>query len=262
VALVSVSGAVRAATTLALWSAAWRGGASPDDVLTAIDGADQRAGVRAATEEIAVMTGLPGPGSPTAGSVALLPLLRGGGDAELLLPYPGDLRGLPTSGDLTVAALDAGTAVTLTGSSLAVVPVNGHWRVFANHARHPADGVPEAHDRLDQEVARATRNLAALDVARQSDGARERVRQLMLAEAVTTPPAIPRAASSLLAASISLQALLTVADHHDTNAVNLYQMAAVDEALRPLAIAIREARRAAVAAGVRALAVSRVRGSH
>jgi len=50
VALVSVSGAVRAATTLALWSAAWRGGASPDDVLAAIDGADRRAGVRAATD--------------------------------------------------------------------------------------------------------------------------------------------------------------------------------------------------------------------
>lgn len=256
-----MSGAVRAATTLALWSAAWRGGSSPDDVLTAIDGADQRAGVRAATEEIAAMTGLPGPGSPTAGSAALLPLLRAGGDAELLLPYPGDLRGLPTAGELTVVALDAGAAVTLTGSSLAVVPVNGHWRVFANHARHPADGIPEAHDRLDDEVARATRNLTGMDVARQSDGARERVRQLMLAEAVATPSAMPRVASSLLATSISLQALLTVADSHDTNAVNLYQMAAVDDALRPLAIAIREARRAAVAAGVHALAGTRLRES-
>jgi len=207
------------------------------------------------------MTGLPGPGSPTAGSAALLPLLRAGGDAELLLPYPGDLRGLPTSGELTIAALDAGAAVTLTGSSLAVVPVNGHWRVFGNHARHPADGVPEAHDRLDDEVARATRNLTAMDVARQSEGARERVRQLMLAEAVATPPAMPRIASSLLATSISLQALLTVADSHDTNAVNLYQMAAVDDALQPLAIAIREARRAAVAAGVHALAGTRLRES-
>jgi hypothetical protein len=248
---MSVSGAVRAATTLALWSAAWQGGASPDDVLTAIDGADHRAGVRAATDEIAVMTGLPGPGSPTAGSAALLPLLRGAGEAQLLLPYPGDLRGLPTSGELTFTALDTGAAVVLTGSSLAIVPVNGHWRVFGDTARHPADGLAEAHDRLDHEVARATRNLSALDVARQSDGARERVRQLMLAEAVCTPPTMPRPASALLATSISLQALLTVADSHDTGAVNLYQMAAVDDALRPLAIAIREARRAAVAAGVR-----------
>lgn len=169
----------------------------------------------------------------------------------MLLPYPGDLRGLPTSGELTFTALDTGAAVVLTGSSLAIVPVNGHWRVFGDTARHPADGLAEAHDRLDHEVARATRNLSALDVARQSDGARERVRQLMLAEAVCTPPTMPRPASALLATSISLQALLTVADSHDTGAVNLYQMAAVDDALRPLAIAIREARRAAVAAGVR-----------
>jgi hypothetical protein len=79
----------------------------------------------------------------------------------------------------------------------------------------------------------------------------------MLAGAVSTPPAMPRTASSLLATSISLQALLTVADSHDINAVNLYQMAAVDDALRPLAIAIREARRAAVAAAVRELSRSR-----
>ena len=250
---MSVSGAVRAATTLALWSAAWQGGASPDDVLQAIDGADHRAGVRAATDEIAVMTGLPGPGSPTAGSATLLAVLRAGGEAQLLLPYPGDLRGLPRSGELTVTALDAGAVVTMTASSLAIVPVNGHWRVFANTARHPADGLAEAHDRLDHEVARATRNLTALDVSRQSDGARERVRQLMLADAVTTPPGTPRPASSLLATSISLQALLTVADSHETATVTSYQMAVVDDALRPLAIAIREARRAAVAAAVRNL---------
>ena len=250
---MSGSGAVRAATTLALWAAAWQGGASPDDVLAAIDGADHRAGVRAATDEISLMTGLPGPGNPTAGSMALLSVLRAGGEAQLLLPYPGDLRGLPTSGELTVTALDAGAAVLLTGSSLAVVPVNGHWRVFACRARHPAAGLAEAHDLLDHEVARATRNLSALDVARQSDGARERVRRLMLDEAVCTPPGTPGPASSLLATSISLQALLTVADNHDTAAVTSYQMAVVDDALRPLAIAIREARRAAVAAGVRAL---------
>ncbi len=250
---MSVSGAVRAATTLALWSAAWQGGASPDDVLAALDGADHRAGVRAATDEIAIMTGLPGPGSSSAGSAALLPLLRGAGEAQLLLPHPGDLRGLPTSGELPVAALDAGAAVTLTEASLTVVPVNGHWRVFGNTARHPADALAQAHDRLDHEVALATRNLTRLDVARQSDGARERVRRLMLAEAVTTPPDMPRAASSVLATSIALQALLTVADSHDSSAVNLFQLAAVDEALRPLALAIREARRSAVAAGVRAL---------
>ena len=95
---------LRAATTLALWAAAWQGGASADDVLSAIDDSGHRAGVRAATAEIADATGLPGPGWPSAGSAALLPVLREGGPAELLLPYPGDLRGLPLGGELTVAA--------------------------------------------------------------------------------------------------------------------------------------------------------------
>ncbi len=248
-----VSAAVRAATTLALWSAAWQGGASPDDVLEAIDGAGHRVGIRAAGDEIAAMTGLPGPGSPMAGSAALLPLLRGGGEAQLVLPHPGDLRGLPTSGELTIAALDAGAAVTLTGSSLAIVPMSGHWRVFGNAVRLPADDLVAAHDRLDHEIALSTTSLTALDVSRQSADARDRVRRLMLDEAVTVPPGTPRRASSLLAMSISLQALLTVAAGHETGAVNLRQLAAVDDALRPLAVAIREARRAAVAAAVREL---------
>ena len=62
----------------------------------------------------------------------------------------------------------------------------------------------------------------------------------MLDEAVCTPPGTPGPASSLLATSISLQALLAVADNQDTAAVTSYQMAVVDDVLRPLAIAIRE----------------------
>ena len=101
---------------------------------------------------------------------------------------------------------------------------------------------------LDAAVGRATRSLTALDVARGSDQAREQVRQVMLDEAVSCPPGTPPAASALLATSISLHALLAVANGQDTAAVTSYEMAAVDDVLRPLAIAIRESRRAAVAA--------------
>ena len=68
----------------------------------------------------------------------------------------------------------------------------------------------------------------------------------MLDEAVSYPPGTPPAASALLATSISLHALLAVANSQDTAAVTSYEMAAVDDVLRPLAIAIRESRRAAV----------------
>ena len=259
---MSPVGALRAATTLALWAAAWQGGASADDVLTAIDDAGHRAGVRAASGDIADATGLPGPGWPSAGSAALLPLLRDGGPAGLLLPYPGDLRGLPVGGELTVAALDSGAVVVLPASSIALVPSDGQWRAFACPTRHPALGLAEAHEMLDAAVGRATRSLTALDVARGSDSAREQVRQVMLAEAVSSPPGTPAAASALLATSISLHALLAVANSQDTAAVTSYEMAAVDDVLRPLAIAIRESRRAAVAAAVRALRQPRDRSLH
>ena len=258
---MSSVGALRAATTLALWAAASQGGASADDVLSAIDDAGHRAGVRAATSEIAAATGLPGPGWPSAGSAALLPLLREGGAAELLLPYPGDMRGLPIGGELTVAGLEAGALVVLPANGIALVPSDGQWRAYACSTNHQALGLGEAHEMLDSAVGRATRSLTALDVARGSDSAREQVRRVMLEEAVTCPPGTPPAASALLATSISLHALLAVANAQDTAAVTSYEMAAVDDVLRPLAIAIRESRRAAVAAAVRVLAQQRSGGA-
>src|SRR6476660_6716364 len=138
---MSSVGALRAATTLALWAAAAQGGASPDDVLSAVDESCHRAGVRAASNEIDASTGLPGPGWPSAGSAALLPVLRDGGPPELLLPYPGDLRGLPIGGELTVAALDTGALVVLPGSQIALVPSDGQWRAYRCPTHHPALGL-------------------------------------------------------------------------------------------------------------------------
>lgn len=251
------AGTVRAATTLALWTAAWQGGTSADDVLDAIDDPDHRAGARAATAGVADTTGLPGPGSASVGTAALLPLLRSGGAPELLLPRPGDLRGLPPGGAAAVAGLDSGAAVRLPDSGLLLVPGAGQWRVFDGPPGRvggavPLD-IPVAHDVLDEAMKRATRLLTALDVARGSDQAREQVRQIMLREAVHTPPGTPAAAGNLLATSISLHALLTVAARQETAAVTSGQVARVDDALRPLSDAVAQARLAAVATAVRAL---------
>jgi len=254
---LGAAGAVRAATTVALWAAAWQGGASADAVLGAIDDAGHRAGVRAASAEIADATGLPGPGWPSGGSAALLPLLRRGGLAELLMPRPGDLRGLPVSGDITLAALDAGAVVRLPGIDIGLVPSDGQWRAFRCDGSNPAPSLAEAHDMLDSAVGDATRSITALDVARSSPHGREKVRQIMLDEAVSCPPGMPAGPSALLATSISLHALLSVADGQDTAAVTSHQLAVVDDALRPLAIAVGEARRAAVAAAASLLSAQR-----
>ncbi len=254
------SGAVRAATTLALWAAAWQGGASADDVLTAVDDAGHRAGVRAANREIAAATGLPAPGESSAGSAALLPMLRAGGPPELLLPRAGDMRGLPPAGpgtgsrggdaDLVIAALDAGALVRLPALAVGLVPADGQWRAFACPTGHPPTDLRQAIEMLDLAIAGATHTLAGLDVARTSPQAREAIRLAMLDAAVDYPPGTPPAASALLARSISMQALLEVATGHETAAATSYQVAAVDDALRPLATAVAESRRAAVGAAV------------
>ena len=253
---------VHAATTLALWAAARQGGRSSDDVLAAVDAAGHRVGVRAASAEVAAATGLPGPGSRTAGSMALLPLMVAGGVPDLLLPTAGDLRGLPPGGEITVPALDAGAVVVFPDLEIGVVPTDGQWRV------HRCTGTPdhltlsEANGEIDGAMADATRSLVAVDIARGSEQVREEVRRRMLAEAVEIPQGTPTAASALLAKVISLDALLAVAAGHETAAVTSRELAVVDDALRPLTMAVRAGRRAAVATAVRVLAdtpVSRTR---
>ena len=249
---------VHAATTLALWAAARAGGRSADDVLAAVDAAGHRVGVRAASVEIAAATGLPGPGSPTAGSMSLLPLMVTGGVPDLLLPTAGDLRGLPPGGPITVPALDAGAVVVFPDLEVGVVPGDGHWRAYRCTGGHRALTLREANDEIDGAMADATRSLIAVDIARGSDQVRELVRRRMLAEAVDVPAGTPTGASALLAKAISLEALLAVAAGHETAAVTSRELAVVDDALRPLATAVRAGRRAAVAEAVRALSAASV----
>ena len=250
---------VHAATTLALWAAARAGGASTDDVLAAVDAAGHRVGVRAATVDVAASTGLPGPGSPTSGSIALLPLMKSGGVPVLLLPTAGDLRGLPPRSEITVPALDAGAVVVFPDLEIGVIPADGQWRVHSCRGHHPALSLSEANAEIDGAMADATASLVNLDIARGSDQVREHVRRRMLSEAIDTPPGTPTAASALLAKVISLEALLAVAAGHETAAVTSRELAVVDDALRPLTSAVRAGRRAAVANASHALSQQSVR---
>ncbi|MTD13803.1 hypothetical protein GIS00_07595 [Nakamurella sp. YIM 132087] len=244
---------VRAATTLTLWAAA-RASVSTDALLQAVEAAGGRAGIRAGNAEVAELTGLPGPGEPSAGTMALLPLLRKGGRPELLLPHAGDLRGLPPRGDITVPALDVGAVVVLPELGIGLLPVDGLWRAYRCTGGNPPVDLLQAHQLIDDAVTDATRRLMTADIARGSDRVRERVREMILAEAVDTPPGTPQRASALLAKAISLQALLAVAAGHETAAVTSRELAVVDDALRPLTYAVREGRRAAVDLAVRTLA--------
>ena len=159
--------------------------------------------------------------------MSLLPLMQRGGAPVLLLPHAGDLRGLPPAGQVTVPALDCGAAVVFPALEVAALPIDGHWRVYPCAAVPPGADFTDAHRMLDACIVDATRQLAELDIARDSARVRERVGALMLAEAVRCPPGTPGRASALLAKAISMQALLEVAQTHETAAVSSREMATV-----------------------------------
>ncbi len=248
---------IRAATLLAVWGAAHRSGvAGADQVLGQLASAGRTAGVRAADAGTAQRIDIPGPGQAGAGTIALLELTRRGGLPQLVLPVPGDLRGLPPQSPCLVAALDAAAAVLLPDLQIAVVPGEGHWRVFG--APGLVDLVPkasggpslfEAEVELDRAIRDATARLTRLDVARESAEVRAKVAAAMRDGAVDLPSGSGRGhrhGSAMLAKVVSLEALLQVAGSHETAAVSRFELASVDDALRPLAHAVRMGRLAAV----------------
>ena len=247
---------IRAATTAAAWAAAWQAGASADEVLDAISAVAHRAGIRAATAAVAHRSTLAGPGEASGSDLALLTLLRRGGRPGLLLPVPGDLRGLPVGGEILIPALDAGAVVTLPDLGVGLVPVNGQWRAFECAGRHPPIAPRDAARLLDDAIAEATRTLTAADLAAGGASAvppREAMAARIRDEAVDLPRGSGSVASALLARAITLDALLAAAAGHPTAAVTGGELATVHEALAPLAAAAREARRTAVAEAVVAL---------
>ncbi|MGY1784833.1 hypothetical protein [Geodermatophilus sp. SYSU D00698] len=225
----------------AVWATAWLSGrASYDDALDALT--DDRAHR---------VTGLPG----TSGAVPLgwaLTALRGLGERRLrlVLPVPGDVRGVPSAPGLAAPALEAGqvavgdavalvpedlgpevtawTAVDLTGVPPAPPPVEGSLRAVSGA--------------LDLAVGDAARTLAALDLARWNPEVPALLAGLGSARAPELPPDTDPLASSVLARAQRLARVLDLAlTDAPGGAVTHGQAAARDEALRPLATAVREA---------------------
>lgn len=226
----------------AVWSTAWlTGRASYDEALDALLG-----------DTAHRVAGLPG----SAEAVPLgwaLTALRGLGERRfrLVLPVPGDVRGLPRAPGLTELALEAGQAAV--GERLALVPEAlgpeaVAWTAFGLDgvppAAPPAEGTLRAvSGALDLAVGDAARTLARLDLARWNP----EVPALLAGLARTTPaPGLPRdsdpLALSLLGRAQRLARVLDLATADAPGAaVNHAQAAARDDALRPLADAVREA---------------------
>jgi hypothetical protein len=226
----------------AVWATAWfTGSTSYDEALDALLG-----------DTAHRVTGLP----TTAEAVPLsaaLSAMRGLGEARfrLVLPVPGDVRGLPAVPGLAPLALEAGQAAV--GDRLALVPEDlgsevVQWTAFPLDGAGPVAPPVEGNLRamsgaLDLAVRDAARVLARLDVARSNPEVPTLLAGLARPAAA---PALPGdhdpLAVSILGRAERLAKVLDLASADAPGAaVNHSQAAARDSALRPLADAVREA---------------------
>ena len=237
---------VLVAGRLAVWATAWlTGRTSYDHALDAL------------TDDCAHrVVGLPG----TAEAVPLgaaLSALRGLGEQRLrlVLPAPGDVRGLPAAPGLAALALEQRQAAV--GQRVALVPEQlgpeaVSWTAFDLTGLPPGpppveDSLRRVSGELDLAVGDAARTLAALDLARWNP----EVPALLAGLARRVPAAglpedtEPLALSVLGRAERLSQVLdLAMADAPG-GAVTHLQAARRDDALRPLTTAVREATTAA-----------------
>ena len=239
---------------LAAWTSAWLAGeAAYDDVVARVTGDDEPHRV----------TGLPGSdGETPLGETPLgwaLPVLRERSPegVRAVLPEAGDPRGLPGPGPFTTAALAAGEAVV--GRGIGLVPtITSHGSVSdstctvlwtAYELSEPAADpltVPEAEHDLTTATREAASALAALDVASWRPEVADGLAKVRRGVTPDLPPGHDARAVRLLASADRLAAVLDLARADAPGgAVNGTEARARDEALRPLATAVRRARQAA-----------------
>lgn len=118
--------------TLCVWVNSWLAGkAAPDDVLDALSRWAPTQSVAAYDAVAAGHTGLPWADVPNAGAVSLLKTLRTAAgrlamsapSINVVMPMPGDVRGLPASTQFERDALRAGEAVIITNQDVPTVAV-------------------------------------------------------------------------------------------------------------------------------------------
>jgi hypothetical protein len=269
--------------TFTVWASAWLvGAAAPDDVLDALAPWADAHDVQAADSDTAQLTNLPAPRAPVTSLTFLLAALRratagqgAAGPARLVLPAPGDVRGLPGPGVFAAAATAAGEGVLFpdTGSGaglgivgLGIVPTTVadgvlRWTVYpVPEAGPPPEFVPLSHAERDlrDQVRQSASVLTSLGVARHRPGVREEIAAALRARPQSLWPAgMPPQALRVLQHADEVEAILAAAKIDDPGgALSASTAAARREALRPIETAVRVARRAAVAEAVRVLASS------
>lgn len=117
--------------SLSVWANAWlAGAAAPDDVLDALSAWAPKHSVTAYDSVAAGRTGLPWPDLNDAGAVSLLQTVRTAAGPRLsapavsvVLPVPGDVRGLPAGTQFQRDAVTAGEAIIVGGGPAEAVGI-------------------------------------------------------------------------------------------------------------------------------------------
>ena len=260
--------------TFTVWSSAWLvGAAAPDDVLDALAPWADAHDVQAADADTARQTALPPPGAPVSSLTFLLAALRRAAGARgeatparLVLPAPGDVRGLPGPGPFSRAAITAGEGVFFADTGLGIVPsevADGVLRWTVHRVLEPGPppefvALAQAERDLRDQVRQATSVLTSLGVARHRPGVREEIAAALRARPRSLwPDGMPPQALRVLQQADEVEAILAAARVDEPGgALSASAATARHEALRPIETAVRVARRAAVAEAVRVLASS------
>jgi hypothetical protein len=231
----------------AAWVSAWLAGdVSYDDVVARVTGGDAPHRVSGAGVDGVVPLGW------------VLPVLRerSPGGVAVVLPAPGDPRGLPGPGPFSSAALAAGEAVV--GRGIGLVPgvtasdvddqcVRVVWTVaeIGEPVGDPLTVAEAEHD-LGVATREAASALAALGVASWRPEAAVQAARVRRAVTPDLPPGHDARAVRLLAQADRLAAVLDLArGDAPGGAVTAADARARDDALRPLSTAVRRARAAA-----------------
>jgi hypothetical protein len=182
---------------------------------------------------------------------------------RVVLPVPGDPRGLPGPADVNAEALAAGECVLVVADHpLTLVPEiqrfgsdlePGHqvtWQVHTSgpHRLSDLDDLPTMEFRLRRALAEATSELDDLDVARWHPDAAARVQQLRDGTGPTRslPPGSAVRAVRILDLAWRVRTIVELATGDDGAATTLMETTRRNEALRGLDVIGRQAVAAAV----------------
>ncbi|MCV7219731.1 hypothetical protein [Mycolicibacterium elephantis] len=266
--------------SLSMWANAWlAGAAAPDDVLDALSQWAPQHSVTAYDSVAAGRTGLPWPDLVDAGAVSLLQTLRTAAGApanppmSLVLPVPGDVRGLPAGTQFQRDAVAAGEAIVITNGSAEAIglvpdfeypdletdtdddadPCGLSWTAYSIPAVAPvaSPDLGEAEYELRSAVRSAAEALATLRAGAADldvDDPRGLVTQVLESERRHRIPGhAPSRALRVLENAAQVDAIVSVSAElipiglHSSSELRL-----ASDVLRPLSAVVRSARLAAV----------------